>query len=48
MSANALTDFVKLLTGFEPGWVLAISVCCILAWRAPKIVKAFRAHTKGK
>lgn len=46
MSAEALTEFVKLLANFQPGWVLAIAVSCILAWRLPEVLKAIRSRRR--
>jgi hypothetical protein len=41
MNGEALSEFAKLLGNFQPGWVLAILVTTILAYRAPQILKEF-------
>jgi hypothetical protein len=48
MPADAVTNFVKLLANFQPWWVLAITVGCILAYRSPDLVREFRRRLKGK
>lgn len=46
MPTEALADFVRLLTNFQPVWVLVITVSCILAYRSPELVKEFRRRLK--
>lgn len=43
MSAEMAGSFFHFLNRFDPPWVLAILAVAILCYRAPDIVKAFRA-----
>jgi hypothetical protein len=47
MNGEALSEFAKLLGNFQPGWVLAILVTTILAYRAPQILKEFFVGVRG-
>jgi hypothetical protein len=47
MSPEAATEFFKMLGNFQPGWVLAIIVAAILAYRFPQIVKELFAGVRG-
>jgi hypothetical protein len=47
MSSEAATEFFKMLGNFQPGWVLAILVCVILAYRSPQLVKELFAGVRG-
>jgi len=42
-----LGPFAALLQNFEPGWVLAIIVAAILAYRSPLIIKELFAGLGG-
>jgi hypothetical protein len=44
---KAFTEFAKLLGHFQPGWMLAIIVAAILAYRSPQLVKELFAGTRG-
>jgi hypothetical protein len=47
MSPEAVTKFVEVLATFQPGWVLAIVVAPILAYRTPQIVKELFTGMRG-
>jgi hypothetical protein len=47
MSPEAATEFFRMLGNFQPGWVLAIIVTAILAYRFPQIVKELFAGVRG-
>jgi hypothetical protein len=44
MSAEAVSTFIQFLSRFDPPWVVTIIAVAILCYRAPDIVKAFRAN----
>jgi hypothetical protein len=45
--SDAVTQFFNVLGKFEPGWVLAILVAMILAYRSPQLVKELFAGVRG-
>jgi hypothetical protein len=47
MSPEAAAEFVRMLVNFQPGWVLAIVVAAILAYRLPQILKELFAGVRG-
>jgi hypothetical protein len=47
MYPDAPTEFFRLLSNFEPGWVLAILVAMILAHRSPQLVRELFAGVRG-
>jgi hypothetical protein len=47
MSPEAVTESIKLLANLQPGWVLAIVVSAILAYRLPQLVKELFAGFRG-
>jgi hypothetical protein len=52
MSPEAATEFVRMLGNFQPGWVLAIVVAAIIAYRLPLILRelfaGLRNLTRGR
>jgi hypothetical protein len=47
MGPEAATEFIKMLGNLQPGWVLAIVVAAILAYRSPQIIRELFAGLRG-
>jgi hypothetical protein len=43
----AATELFRLLGNFQPGWVLAILVAMILAYRSPQLIREVFAGVRG-
>jgi|HubBroStandDraft_1064217.scaffolds.fasta_scaffold44303_1 hypothetical protein len=43
VNAEAVSNLIQFLDRFDPPWVLMILAVAILCYRAPDIVRAFRA-----
>jgi hypothetical protein len=47
MNGEAMAEFFKFLSNFEPRWVLILLVAGILSWPAPRIIKELFAGVRG-